>query len=397
MTTSNNNTDDTQETPSVSMSPKPIDKRRRIISKAKRRLLRHVWLIRVGLIIAFLTGIFLLILLVGFILGKTRFGAYFSLASDFIFTPKEKIEIIDGKTNILILGKGGSGHEAPDLTDTIIFASVGHPETAEFQKLDNDSTVNLISLPRDIWIPELRAKLNSIYYWGNEKQENGGIVLAKSVAEQIAGQPVHYGVVIDFEGFEYVIDVLGGVEVEIENSFVDEKFPIEGREDDECDGDPEFLCRYETLHFVQGRQLMDGETALKFARSRNAEGDEGTDFARAARQEKIISAIKDKALTKEIMLSPKKLLELKDVAEKYIETDIDMPAVVILARRMLEARENVSSQVLSEEFLVNPPKSYRYDNLYVFIPSADPLEYSGQVWGQVHEWVECILESGECD
>lgn len=396
MTTSNNNT---QVAPSVLVQPKPVDKKRRILSKFKRRLLRHVWLIRLGLVLAFLTGIFLLILFVGFVISKTKLGPYFTLASDFIFTPREKIEIIDGKTNILILGKGGGGHEAPDLTDTVMFVSVKHPKIVESRKLDNHSWVNLISLPRDIWIPELRTKLNSIYYWGNEKQPpaqevsgpegGGGIVLAKSVVEQIVGQPVHYGIVIDFEGFKHVIDVLEGVEVDIENSFVDEKFPIEGRENDECDGDPEFLCRYETLHFVRGKQLMNGETALKFARSRNAQGDEGTDFARAARQEKIISAIKNKALTKEIMLSPKKLLELKDVAEKYIETDIGMSEAVILARRLLEARENVNSQVLPEDFLVNPPKSYRYDNLYVFVPKAED-------WNKVHEWVECVLGGGEC-
>ncbi|MEJ2441683.1 MAG: LCP family protein, partial [Patescibacteria group bacterium] len=99
--------------------------------------------------------------------------------------PAQKIQTTEDRTNILILGRSGEGHDSPDLTDTIIFASVGH----------TDHSVKLISLPRDIWIPELRAKLNSTYYWGNQRQKGGGIILAKSTVESILGQPVHYGLV----------------------------------------------------------------------------------------------------------------------------------------------------------------------------------------------------------
>jgi len=151
--------------------------------------------------------------------------------------------------NILILGKGGQGHEAPDLTDTVIFASLKH----------NDPTLALVSLSRDIWIPELRAKLNSAYYWGNQKQENGGQILAKSTVEQIVGKPIHYIVVVDFSGFKNIIDTLGGIEVEVERSFIDERYPISGREADDCGGDdPEFLCRFETVSFAASITASSG-------------------------------------------------------------------------------------------------------------------------------------------
>ena len=188
----------------------------------------------------------------------------------------------------------------------------------------------------------------------------------------------------DFSGFKKIIDVLSGIEVEVERSFVDEKYPIAGRENDLCDGDPGYKCRYETIAFEKGTQHMDGETALKFVRSRNAEGDEGTDFARAERQQRILSAIKNKALSREIIFSPRKLLELKKAVEDAIETDIGSGAGAILARRSLSARDSIQSYVLPEDFLERPVYSPIYDNLYVFIPKNED-------WSEIHEWVKNIL------
>ena len=365
-------------------------KRKIAVSRFKRRLLKHIWLARIGLIASVVLVVFLVISLFGFVLRKPPVGYYGKLLADFLFTPQEKIEQIDGRTNILILGKGGAGHEAPDLTDTIIFASISHPTSPRLRGASNAQSIVLISLPRDIWIPELRAKLNSTYYWGNQKQEDGGLILTKSTVEEIVGAPVHYGVVIDFSGFVEIIDVLGGVEVDVERSFTDEKYPIPGRESDECDGDPEYKCRYETIRYDKGPQLMDGETALKFVRSRNAEGEEGTDTARAARQQKVLGAIRQKVLSREILLSPKKIIAILDVFRKTVETDIDPSAAAILARRAVSARENIYSHVLLEKFLINPPVSRRYDNLYVFVPKDE-------TWGEVQVWVECVLKNGECN
>lgn len=344
------------------------------LSRLKRRLLKHVWLVRGGLVGLVLVALYALFLFVGSLLGNLGIATYFSMAKNFVFTPDANIEAISGRTNILILGKGGEEHEAPDLTDTIIFASVSHEKGG----------ISLISLPRDIWISELRAKLNSAYYWGNQKEEGGGIVLAKSTVEEIVGEPIHYGLIVDFSSFKEVIDDLGGVEVEVENSFTDERYPIPGKEDAECDGDPEFACRYETVSFKEGTRMMDGETALKFARSRNAEGDEGTDIARARRQQKIIAAVQKKVLSPSTIFSPRKVRKLFGLAGESIETDITPQAGAILARRLLQARGSIDSHVLDGGYLENPPVSSRYDNLYVFIPTAGD-------WSKVHEWVESLL------
>lgn len=357
-----------------------FNKRKVIFSRIKRKLLKHVWFLR-GIILGLvLVSIYLLIVLTQNLIKTTGVQFYYNLGKNFVFTPEESIKASNNRTNILILGKGGEGHEAKDLTDTIIFASVNN----------KDPSVYLISLPRDIWIKELRTKLNSIYYWGNQKQERGGLILAKATVEEIVGQPVHYGIVIDFLGFKKLIDALGGIEVDVERSFTDERYPIAGRENDSCDGDPEFKCRYETISFTQGRQFMNGETALKFVRSRNAKGDEGTDFARAARQQKVILAIKEKILSKEILLSPQKILALKDTILQSIETDISPSAGAILARRLLQVNNKIRSYVLPEELLINPPKSPKYDYLYVFIPKDGN-------WDQIRNWVSCVLEKNKCD
>lgn len=355
------------------------DKKKRHWSKIKRRLLKHVWAARLGIVALFIAGIYLFILIGGFLVNKTSLGFYYDLARNFIIAPDENIRSKEGRTNILILGKGGEGHSAPDLTDTIIFSSI-----------DRDSaSVSLISLSRDIWIPELRAKLNSAYYWGNQKEKGGGLILAKSTSEKITGQPIHYAVVVDFSGFIRIIDVLGGIEVNVERSFVDEKYPISGKENDECDGDKEYRCRYETIEFDKGTQQMNGEMALKFARSRNAEGDEGTDFARAARQEKVIEAIKKKALSTAIIMNPKKIIEALNVVRSSIETDMNISELTVLSRLMYNAKDNIDSYVLPEELLINPPKLVKYDFLYVFVPR-------NETWTEIHNWINCAIGISIC-
>ena len=189
---------------------------------------------------------------------------------------------------------------------------------------------------------------------------------------------------IDFSGFMKIVDVLGGIEVDVEREFVDEKYPITGKENDECNGDLEYKCRYETIHFEKGLQAMDGETALIFVRSRNAEGDEGTDLARETRQQKILAAIRTKALSSEVLFSPKKILSVWKVVRESVETDMDASVGTILARRLFQTRNIIESHILPGDLLINPPIQYKYDNLYVFVPQAGN-------WEKVHSWVKDIL------
>jgi hypothetical protein len=102
---------------------------------------------------------------------------------------------------------------------------------------------------------------------------------------------------INFKGFVDLIDSVGGVYVNVENSFTDYKYPLGNS--------------YQKISFIAGPQLMDGETALKYARSRHSQQNgEGSDYARARRQQKLIDAFMDKLLSTETLLNPTKLMSL---------------------------------------------------------------------------------------
>lgn len=328
------------------------------------------------IIIGLVCGVFFL----GRLLENNGIHNLPQLVSSFIFPQKTNIKTNEGRVNILILGKAGAGYSAPDLTDTIIVASVSGEK----------GFARLFSIPRDTWIPSIRAKINSAYYWGSQEnsyrgKEEGGSELVKSLVSEIVGQPIHYAVVVDFSGFKEIVDVLGGVDVDIERSFVDEKYPIAGKENDECDGDSKFLCRFETISFEKGEKHMNGETALKFVRSRNAEGEEGTDLAREARQQKVVSGIEKKTLSVPTLINPIKMLNLWQIAREYIKTDMDGSAVAVLARNVMSVRKNVRFFVFPEELLTNPPKSQRYDYQYVFVPKEGS-------WDEIHMWVNNLLQ-----
>lgn len=342
----------------------------------------RIWLARIILVLGVALGFIFLFNLAGLMTEKLGLGNISRIATSFIFTPESRVRSFNGRTNVLILGKGGEGHAGADLTDTIIFASFSHREQG----------LTLISIPRDIWIPEIRAKINTAYFWGKQKEEWGGLTLTKSLVEEIMGQPVHYAVVLDFNGFKKVIDVLGGVEVEVARSFTDEKYPIEGKENDNCGGDKEFKCRYEIISFVAGKQYMDGATALKFVRSRNAKGEEGTDLARAARQQKIVAAVEEKVLSPKIIFSPRKLIAIIKVVKASLETDLDASSGAVLVRKILGTMNSSKSMVLPEEFLEKPTPTDTYEGQFVFVPKRGTLAGGKYNWNEVRDWAESILQ-----
>ncbi|MGB9911680.1 MAG: LCP family protein [Microgenomates group bacterium] len=273
-------------------------------------------------------------------------------------------------TNILILGIGGENHPGKDLTDTIIFISL------------NPSAKNilLLSIPRDIWIPQWRIKINSVYHYK-------GLQETKNTIEEIIGQKPDYGIIVDFNIFKKIIDFLGGIEVDVERSFDDYKYPIAGKENDLCNGDPEFKCRYEHVHFEAGKQLMDGETALKFVRSRNASGEEGTDFARAQRQQKVILAIKNKILSFEFLSSPRKVIQLIKLINLNIKTDIPPQDYWQLLKLGITIKnKNIKTAILNDQFLINPKNKEKYDNQWVLIPKKED-------WQDVKKYVNELLNN----
>src|SRR3989344_4978518 len=194
----------------------------------------------------------------------------------------DSLKTYDDQVTILILGIAGMNHQGGTLSDSIIVVNYN---------LQTNSLLT-ISLPRDIWSDTLQDKINTAYAYGEAKQKNGGLKIAKAEIEAVVGIPIQYATVIDFAKFKELIDILDGVDINVERSFTDHKFPIPGRENDTCRGDTDLKCRYESITFNKGLTHMDGKTALIYVRSRHADGAEGNDFARNRRQQKILAAIK---------------------------------------------------------------------------------------------------------
>lgn len=348
-------------------------------AKIKRRLTKHKTFVR-GILITIFLGFFIFSLYLAipptFSLFKTLLrgpATAFSLIKD----PQEVLRSTKGRTNILLLGMGGASHEGAQLTDSIILASIDL----------SSADIVLLSIPRDIWINSLKTKINAVYYYGEQKKEGGGLILSKSAVEEVIGQPVHYAMVIDFAGFKQAIDLVGGIDIDVPEAFEDFKYPIPGMED----AQPEEL-RYEHLSFKAGLQKMSGEKALKYVRSRNAPGNQGTDFARSRRQQQVLTAFKNKVLSLETMLSPTKIKELAKTFSGSIKTDMEETEYLSIAKLAIQARnENIRSasldaqnQEAEEEGLLFHPLPQKYQGQWVLLGR-------NETWEEVHEYVKSLF------
>ncbi len=138
--------------------------------------------------------IFFLLLVGGFLLQT---GKYIPAFLQLLFQKEIQLKTTNEKNiNVLLLGIGGGTHDGPDLTDTMIFASI-NPTTKK---------VTMVSIPRDLWMPELEQKINFAYADGEVKQVGGGIIAAKAAVQKLLGEDVDYVLRIDFDGFVKAIE-----------------------------------------------------------------------------------------------------------------------------------------------------------------------------------------------
>ncbi len=246
----------------------------------------------------------------------------------------------DGRVNVLLLGVGVEGESGNDLTDTMMLASFD---------LKNHN-VSLISIPRDLYIkiPDVGyTKINSAYAYGEKINYNGGGGgLARDTISNILGVPIHYYVAMNFDGFKQIVDTLGGIDIKVDKSIYDYNYPCQN-ERAKC----QFILEKGDYH-------MDGALALKYVRSRQST----SDFDRARRQQQVLTAIKDKAFEKQIIMNPKKVYDLYNALSSNLKTDFQLPEI----GRVVE---------LAQDFKVE--NIYQY----VFDDNPDGFLYSDQVGG----------------
>lgn len=269
--------------------------------------------------------LFLLALVVPLLLGLLVVFIFFvwylsSFAKEVGLSRKDVVvQLLDGFNNpyqkkylsFLILGLDQRPGESSLLTDTILLATVN----------TQSGNYLLFSLPRDLWLDDLKTKINALYYYGQKKNPEDETYLVKERIEEILGWRIDYVILLRMEQIKDLVNLLGGVEVEVERSFVDEEYP----RDDGSGG----VMRVE---FKKGRWVFDGEKALQFMRSRKSKDKvEGTDEARQKRQKKVILALKEKVVwNKNLWLNPKKAAELYKffTDEIVISPSLDIKTIV---------------------------------------------------------------------
>lgn len=353
----------------------------------------HRWvklLVLTGFISAFIYGGYVLFWPASATLGDI-FKAPAAVLS-FIRPPEEDLKSTNGRTNFLLVGidrrseepysyKDRSGRTVRNCfrSDTLIVASVN------LQSKNKD--VVFISVPRDLWVtlpgwtsetgtkinPQ-SAKVNATYCYGDRDgyPDGYGLGLARDVMQSVLGLPIHYATRVDFYGFKEAVESVGGISINVENSFTDCSFPIEGQEDN-----PVESLRYKCVSFKKGYQYMDGETALTFVRSRHGNNGEGTDLARAQRQQKVLVAVRDKALTLPTLADPLRLSNLIKTLDETIQTvDVDFSQVGQFYKLLQGINTNTAESIVfssnpnEEAGLLRVPPAEIYGGAFVFIPRA---------------------------
>ena len=209
------------------------------------------------------------------------------------------------RINILVMGLDRRPREgqSPSRSDTMFVLTVD-PQT---------KTAGILGIPRDLYvdIPDgdggyFEDRINTALVYGEVNDyKGGGQQLAIDTVEHNLGVKIGHYVIIDFEGFKEVIDALGGIDVDVPTYVSDPTYSWT-----ELPGD------YDPQEFEPGLQHMDGETALAYARIRQ----NSDDLDRIQRQQRIIFAVMDKALSLNVL---RNALELWNKYKDAIDTDIN--------------------------------------------------------------------------
>lgn len=264
------------------------------------------------------------------------------------------------RINILLLGIGGKNHSGGYLTDTIMLVSI-QPSTKK---------IAMISIPRDLTVPIENMgwrKINSISAYAEKENPGSGGLAASQAISQLFNVPIDYYMRVDFEAFTKIIDDLGGVDVNVPNTLDDYKYPILGKEDS-----PDFYGRWEHLHVDPGMQHMDGSLALKYARSRHGYGTEGSDFARAKRQQLIIQAVKDKLFSVKTLFKPSLITKMIDNYQEHVSTNLQIWEMV----KLWEISKDVKNDEIINKVLDNSPSGLLVDQkgadgAYILVPRSN--------------------------
>ena len=213
----------------------------------------------------------------------------------------------------------------------------------------------MLSLPRDLWVPipgqNITTKINTAYGLGEAQgYQGGGAQLAKDTVSSLIGRPVDYFVRVNFDGFREIIDLIGGIDIDVPATIHDEEYPTAD-------------YGVQTFHLDAGMQHFDGATALKYARTRHS----SDDYNRARRQQEIIRAVADKVLSAGMIsqLLPR-VPQVLMTMQNSIETDIPIPVGLDLANLVSDSSlREVRQLVLDSQY---GEETYSSEGAWILLP-----------------------------
>ncbi len=342
------------------------------------------WSWRKRLLVGFLTLLIIGVLVGGFLFAKGYFSAkkVFKGGGSAVSLQKEVAPSLlkgegDGRINILLLGIGGEGHEAPDLTDTIMVASIDPV---------NHKT-SLLSIPRDLWVNvpgKGSMKLNAVYetgkyaYLGKQSSSNkdqkavaAGYQAADKMLETVLGVPIHYHVLLNFQAFQQAVDSLGGIDVDVPERLYDPTMAWQNNRN--------------PVIAEKGVQHFDGRKALMYVRSRYTT----SDFARSQRQRAVIVALQQKVFTLGTFSNPQKISQLIDAFGDNVATDMSLTDV----SRLYQITKGITPASIQSVGLTDPPNSYvttgMIGNQSVVMPRAGLNNYA-----DIQNYIRNTLKDG---
>jgi LCP family protein required for cell wall assembly len=212
--------------------------------------------------------------------------------------------------NILVMGSdtralgttefGTTADAAGARSDTTLIVHLsGDRKSAVVVSVPRDSMTHA---PRDCKDPNSSVAQGPIRMWNANFSLGGPACLIRTV-EGNTGIYIDHFMVLNFLGFQSMVDALGSVEVCVPTAV----------------NDP-----YSNLHLPAGRSLVNGPQALAFVRARHNVGTDGSDLGRIARQQAFLSAMVQKATSSQLLLRPDKLFRFLDAATKSLTTDPGM-------------------------------------------------------------------------
>ena len=217
----------------------------------------------------------------------------------------------------------------PVRTDSLMLVSI-NPAAA---------SIGLLSIPRDLWVEipgqEDRDRINRAYFLGEVRATGGGARLLQQTISWNLGMRVHNYVLVDFKVLVDLVNLLDGIDVTIDYTIDDQRYP-----DDNYGYDPFYLA--------PGTHRLDGEDALRFARTRHG----NNDVLRAGRQQQVLTGIRDRVQSINFFDLITQAPALLSSLSENLQTGLDIEQIVQLAffARDIEAA-NISMRVMNFEYL----------------------------------------------